>query len=63
MAKPADDEVRKLFTGVGCIMEDASIIALIWSDADRLDVRARLQSLSDTHAAIGDLLVQIEKAC
>lgn len=63
MAIPANDEVRKLFTEVGCIMEDASLVALIWRDADGLDPRARLQILSDTHAEIGDLLAQIEKAC
>lgn len=63
MAKLAHDKVRKLFAELGCIMEDASLVALIWRDADGLDPRARLQSLSDAHAAIGDLLAQIEKAC
>lgn len=61
MAKPANYEVRKLFTEIGCIMEDASVIALMWRDGDGLDPGARLHSLSDAHAAIGDLLVQIEK--
>lgn len=61
MAKPADDEVRKLFTEIGCIMEDASLVALIWGDADGLDPRARLQSLSGAHTEIGHLLAQIEK--
>lgn len=63
MAKPANDEVRKLFTEIGCIMEDASIGALVWRDGEGLDLRARLQSLSDAHAGIDDLLAQIEKAC
>ncbi len=63
MVNPANDEIRKLFTQIGCIMEDASIVALIWSDGDGLGVRARLESLSDAHAEIGDLLAQIEKAC
>jgi len=62
MAIPANDEVRKLFTEIGCIMEDASIVALIWSDADGLDIPARLARLSDAHSKIGDLLAQIEKA-
>lgn len=61
-AIPANDEVRKLLIEVGCIMEDASHVALIWRDADGLDPRAQLQSLSDAHAAIGDRLAQIEKA-
>ena len=63
MANPTNDEVRKLFTQIGCIMEEASIVALIWRDGEGLDLRARLQSLSDAHAEIGDLLEQIEKAC
>lgn len=62
MAKLSNDEVRKLFTEIGCIMEDASVVALMWRDEDGLDPRARLHSLSDAHAAIGDLLAQIEQA-
>lgn len=62
MAKSAHDEVRKLFTEVGTIMEDASVVALIWRDGDGLEVSARLQSLSDAHAEIGDLLAEIDKA-
>lgn len=62
MAKPADDEVRNLFTEIGCIMEDASVVALIWRDGDGLDPPARLNSLTDAHAAIGNLLAQIEQA-
>ena len=63
MAIPANNEIRKLFTEIGCIMEDANLVALQWRDADGLDPRARLQRLSDAHAAIGDLFAQIEKAC
>jgi hypothetical protein len=62
MAIPANDEVRKLFTEIGSIMEDASIIALLWSDTDGLSLRWRLQSLSDAHAKIGNLLARIERA-
>ena len=62
MANPAKHEVRKLFTEIGCIMEDASVVALMWRDGDGLDPRARLHSLSDAHAAIGDVLAQIERA-
>lgn len=61
MAKPANDEVRKLFTEIGCIMEDAGLVALIWRDGDDIDLRARLQSLLDAHTEIGHLLAQIEK--
>lgn len=63
MAKPANYDVRKLFTEIGCILEDASVIALMWRDGDGLDPRARIQSLADAHAEIGDLLAKIEKAC
>ena len=63
MANPANDEVRKLFTEIGCIMEDASIIALILRDGDGFDMPVRLKSISNAHAEIGDLLAQIEKAC
>ena len=60
MAKPAHDDVRKLFTDIGCIMEDASLIALIWSSTDNLDVRARFQTLSQAHKEIGNLLLRID---
>ena len=62
MAKPAQDEVRKLFTEIGCIMEDASLIALVWSSTDNLDVRARYRTISEVHEKIGELLLQIDSA-
>lgn len=63
MANSAKYEVRKLFTEIGCIMEDASLVALVWKYGDRLDLKERLHSLSDAHEAIGDLLAQIERVC
>jgi hypothetical protein len=63
MAIPANDEIRELFTEVGCIMEDASLVALIWRDADGLDPRARLKSLADAHAQIGNLIARIDRSC
>lgn len=63
MAKPAHDDVRKLFTEIGSVMEVASVVALIWRDGDGLDVSARLQSLLDTQVEIGDLLARIDRAC
>ena len=62
MAKLAKCEVRKLFTEIGCIMEDASLVALVWKDGDGLDPRTRLQILLDAHTEIGVLLAQIEQA-
>ena len=62
MAKPANEEVRKLFSEIGCIMEDASLIALVWSAADELDIQARYQIFSHAHTNIGDLLSLIGSA-
>ncbi len=55
MAKPVHDDVRKLFTEIGCIMEDASLIAIVWSSTDNLDVRARFREISDAREKIGQL--------
>lgn len=60
MTFDTDDDIRTLFTEIGCIMEDASLIALVWSSTDNLDVRARFQTLSQAHREIGDLLLQID---
>ena len=60
MANPTNDEVRNLFTEIGCIMEDASRIALVWQAADGLNVMARYQKLSDSHAKLSELLSQID---
>lgn len=52
-----DDDIAligQLFTRAGCIMEDTSVIALIWDDA--LTLEARLAKLSaaanDIHALV-----------
>lgn len=60
ISKPPSDEVRKLFTEIGCIMEDASHAALIWRDGDGLDLRVRLQILSRAHKEIGNLLSRFD---
>ena len=62
MAKPTNDKVRRLFTEIGCIMEDASLIALVWKANDEFDVRKRFQKISDAHEKIGQLLLQIGSA-
>jgi hypothetical protein len=59
MTKATNDEVRKLFTQIGCIMEDASVAALLWKDGDALDVAARYWEISDVHAKISELLSRI----
>ena len=60
MAKLETDDLRRLCTEIGCIMEDASLAALVWDPGDRLGVQARIKKLSDTHSEIGILLSQIE---
>lgn len=62
MAKPSNDEVRELFTEIGCIMEDASLIALVWGADDEIDVTARYQKILDAQEKISQLLLQIESA-
>jgi hypothetical protein len=60
MTKAKDDEVRKLFTEIGCIMEDASLVALVWGDDDKLNTHARYRTVIDAHAKISELLAQID---
>lgn len=47
---------------IGCIMEDTSVIALIWNAGDRLDASARFRKISEAQEKIGELVAQIEKA-
>lgn len=62
MPKPTNDHIRKLFTDIGCIMEDASPVALTWRADDGLHLMARYQKILDAHAKIDDLLSQIDSA-
>lgn len=55
------DIIRKLCTEIGSIMEDASVVALVWDDGDGLTTAARVQRLLDAHGEIGRLLDQAEK--
>lgn len=59
MTNDTDDDVRELYTEIGCIMEDASLIALLWRAEDGLDVAARYREMSNAHAKIGEFLLQI----
>ena len=45
MTKQSNDHIRTLFTEIGCIMEDASVIALIWDDADPMPAQDRYRAL------------------
>ena len=62
MAKPTNDDIRRLFTEIGCVMEDASLIALVWGADDEIDVTARFRKISDAHEKISQLLLQIDSA-
>jgi hypothetical protein len=59
MAELNQQLLRRLFTQIGMIMEDASSIALIWSASDELDVAARLRIIDAANAEISALLKQI----
>ena len=60
MAKLETDEIRSLCTEIGCIMEYACLVALVWDAGDGLGVQARIEKLSEPHIRIGILLSQIE---
>lgn len=50
------NDVREKFTKIGCLMEDASVIALQWKSGDLLLVRARLEQLKAANQEISSLL-------
>lgn len=49
------DLVRRLCTRIGAIMEDESVTALIWSDADEVQLSERLTHLEEAGRAISIL--------
>ena len=59
------DLIKKLCTKIGCIMEDASAIALIWSDDIPVETRIEDLSIASTQinalAAAAQALLQIER--
>ena len=62
MTEHSNDHVRTLFTEIGCIMEDASVIALIWDDAEPITIEGRYQHLRNVHHAIDAALEKIKAA-
>lgn len=60
MEKKSDDDVRALFVQIGCVMEDASVVALIWNAADALTPKDRLKQLTQAHDQIGEALQNIK---
>jgi hypothetical protein len=61
MNDDAKNQIRTLCTEIGSIMEDASVVALVWTDGDGLSIKARVQRLHDAHGEIGRLLDQANK--
>ena len=55
-----EQELRELFTKIGCIMEDASVIALIWTHDDLRLISERAKELRGAYDEIGTLIDVIE---
>jgi len=62
MASKSDQDIRQLFTEIGCIMEDAIVVALVWSAESDMNVTQRLNALQDAHRQMGKLLGRIERS-
>lgn len=62
MDEQSNMDIRAVFTEVGCIMEDASIIALIWDRANPMPTQDRYQQLLEAHGRIGVALSTIKSA-
>ena len=60
MDERSNDDVRALFTQVGCIMEDASVVALIWDPKDAVAVEERFERLSQANQQIEEALQKIK---
>lgn len=58
MDKATQDRIRTICTQIGTIMEDASVVALVWDTQSGLSVAARLQLLDNAHADVSRLLKQ-----
>ena len=60
MDERLDDNVRTLFTQIGCIMEDVSVVALIWERADAMTIDDRYQRLLLANYQITEALASIK---
>lgn len=56
MDKATHDRIREICTQIGTIMEDASVVALVWKIDDSLSDPDRLHQIRHAHAEIGRLL-------
>ena len=55
-----EQELRGLFTEIGCAMEDASVTALVWKRDDTRSIMDRASELRNAYDKIGLLLESIE---
>ena len=53
-------ELRGLFTEIGCIMEDASVTALVWERGDKRSISDRVGKLRAAYKRIGGLIDSID---
>lgn len=51
-----ENAIRGYFSEIGCIMEDASVLALVWRANDSLSLVDRLGLLLQANAQITNLL-------
>lgn len=58
MESDTENNIRQICTEIGAIMEDASVVALIWKKDGDVSIPERLQLLRDAHLQIGMLLKQ-----
>ncbi|MBA4307320.1 MAG: hypothetical protein C0429_11340 [Sphingopyxis sp.] len=60
MDSDTEDRIRHICTEIGVIMEDSSVLALIWAKDVDVSVAERLQLIRDAYLLIGKLLRQAE---
>ncbi len=51
-----ENAIRRYFSEIGCIMEDASVLALVWRANDNLSLVDRLGLLLQANTKITNLL-------
>lgn len=61
MDSDTENQIRQICTEVGIIMEDASVVALIWPKEGDVTIPERLQLLRGAHLQIGTLIRQAEE--
>lgn len=60
MDSDKENQIRQICTEIGIIMEDASVVALIYPEGDDMSTTKRLQLLRDAYLQIGTLLNKAE---